>query len=254
MPDFKLIPANTRITQSWLVEDANVEAFAPGGDIQEKLLADFPLSVGDRPFARSVRKLYKARKQELPPEIASLKGETYLITHAIGLTAKHSANKVEMVGYSAHFDDPGSTIELFPNTQFKEFFAASTKFQAGISADGYAKLPDQIGALAKEVVNLGAGAELQVGAEAKVVGKLTLTVKTPKIQAVGNASSRVSWQLHKDENPLVGDQVLVQTIVVPKGQEKLTFKMQAFAVISPGLFRRPVRVETEELTVRVDLL
>jgi hypothetical protein len=101
---------------------------------------------------------------------------------------------------------------------------------------------------------LGAGAELQVGAEAHVVGKLTLALKTPKVQAVGNASSRISWQLHKDADPLVGDQVLVQTVVVPKGQEELTFKMQAFAIISPGLFRRPVRVETEEITVKVQLV
>ena len=182
-----------------------------------------------------------------------MKGDTYLITHAIGLTARSGANKVEMVGYAASFSDPGSTIELFPNTQFKEFFAASTKFQAGISADGYAKLPEQIGALAKEVINLGAGAELQLGADAHIVGKLTLSLKTPKVQAVGNASSRVSWQFHKDDNPLVGDQVLVQTIVVPNGQDEITFKMQAFAIISPGLFRRSVRVETDEITSKVVL-
>ena len=79
------------------------------------------------------------------------------------------------------------------------------------------------------------------------------TLKTPKVQAVGNSSSAVHWQFDKDEDPLVGDHVMVQTIVVPKGQENLTLRMRASASIDPGVFRRPVQIATDELTADVEL-
>lgn len=254
MATIQLKPRATKILDPWLIEGIAVEGF---GSVEkgapDKLLSGYTLTLGDRPYVRSVRKLYKHRGQALPPEIAALKGETYILAHAVGLVAKSGPNKIDRISYQASFSDAGSTIELFPNTRFKEYFTASTKFEAGVSADGYAKLPDQVGKLAKEIINIGAGAELQVGAEASIVGKLTLTLKTPKVQAVGNSSSAVHWQFDRDEDPLVGDHVMVQTVVVPKGQEKLTLRMRASASIDPGVFRRPVQITTDELTADVEL-
>ena len=253
METINLTPQKATVAEPWLIEGPGLAVFAPGEDPVQKLLSDYTLQLGNRPYVRSVRKLYELLKKELPPEIAALKGETYLVTHAVGLIAKTGPNKIDTVGYTASFEGHGSTIDLFPNTRFKEYFSVRTTFEAGVSADGYAKLPDQVGALAKEIINLGAGAELQLSTETQMVGKLSLTIKSPKVQAVGRASSTVSWQFDKDDKPLVGDQVLVQTIVVPKGQETIDLKMQAFAMIDPGIFHRPVKVETETITAEVEL-
>jgi hypothetical protein len=253
METIKIKPQKATVAEPWLIEGPGIEVFAPGEDPVEKLLNDYTLQLGDRPYVRSVRKLYELYQKQLPPEIAALRGETYLVTHAVGLIAKTGANRIDTVGYMASFEDHGSTIELFPNTRFKEYFSISAKFEAGVSADGYAKLPDQVGDLAKDIINLGAGAELQLSTEAQMVGKLALTIKSPKVQALGNASSTIIWQFNQDDKPLVGDQVMVQTIVVPKGQEKITLKMQAFAMIDPGIFRRPVKIETDTIIAEVEL-
>jgi hypothetical protein len=168
--------------------------------------------------------------------------------------ALSDAGGIEILGYEARFEREGSTVDLLPTTRFQEYITTDLSFNAAISADGYAKLPDQIGELSKEILNIGAGAELQLGTRAGIVGKLTLSLKTPKIQAVGNASPDAVWQLNKDKQPLVGDQVLVQTVVVPRGRETLRYTLKGFAVIDPGLFRRPVRLETEVVSADVDLL
>ena len=99
----------------------------------------------------------------MPPELAALAGDTYLVTHAIGSKAEHGADRVQRLGYTATFKAAGSTIELFPNTSFKEYFTAELGFEAGIAADGYARLPSEIGALGAGVVALGGGAELKLG-------------------------------------------------------------------------------------------
>ena len=81
-----------------------------------------------------------------------------------------------------------------------------------------------------------------------------MSLKTTQIQAVGRASTTAAWQLDKAGDPLVGDQVLLQTVVIPRGQETIEFELQGYAVIDPGPLRRPVRIETPVLTAEVSLV
>jgi hypothetical protein len=74
-----------------------------------------------------------------------------------------------------------------------------------------------------------------------------------QIQAVGQASSEVAWQFNRADKPLIGDQVMVQTVVVPSKQTTLDFEIQATATIDPGLFHRPVRLDGPLLRVTVEL-
>ena len=234
MSEIHLSSKQIQISQPWLLEDLEADDFAKGEDLIQELKNIYDLRVGDRPIVRSLRKLYEFGNKALPPAIGSLKGEAYLVTHAIGVNASKDPNRIDRVGYKAWFDGYGTTIELLPNTRFKEYFSAGLKFAAGIAADGYAKTPEFVGELTKEIINLGVGAELNLSAEANIVGKLTLSLKSTKIQSVGNASSTITWQFDKDENPLVGDQVMIQTLVVPKEQKKVKFNLQGFVVIDLG--------------------
>lgn len=240
----KLIDVKTSVVNAWLTE--GVPGFSAPADT-------YTLRVGDQPFARSVKRLFELKKMKLPPEIAVLKGETYLITLAVGLSALSAANRVKIVGFTAHFDGQGATVDLFPKSEFGEYFAVDGKFEAGVSADGYAKVPKEVGALTADVINLGANAEMRLAAEAKMVGKLSLSLKSPVIQAIGTAASTVQWQFHRDQSPLVGDQVMVQTVVVPAGQKQLTYTLGAHAVIDPGPFSRLVRLESVPVVAAVAL-
>jgi hypothetical protein len=252
LPAIRMETPRLKPPQPWLFDETrgHFEAAAP-----EDLGAEFQLQIGDRPFVRDVRKLYALYGRALPPEFDALPGDVYLVTHAVGMLSPKSAKDVQLLGYRATFAEQGATVDLLPNTVFKEFITVNLGFEAGLTAEGHAKLPDQLGALEATLVNLGVGASLQLGAKANasVLGKVSLSLKTPKIQAVGHASSSAAWQFHKkDDQILVGDQVLVQTLLVPHGQEAVTYTMQAFAAVSRGWFRS-ARVETEEKTVRVEL-
>jgi hypothetical protein len=254
--DLELKERNVHFTQPWLLAGPERTVFATS---EAGVPAQPPvrLQVGNRPLVRNMARLYALNDRQLPPEYASLNGEVYLVVHAVGLIAEARANDVRILGYQASFADRGSTVELFPNTAFKEFLRVSAKveFGGGVLADGHAELPDKVGGLVPgNVLKLGAGADLHLSTEAKVLGKLTLSLKTPVIQAVGHAASTVQWQFNKDADPLVGDQVLVQTLLVPRGQESVTFRLRGFAVLAGGLFRPALRLETDEVEAKVDLL
>lgn len=251
MSAVEAVAQDFEVSELWMLEDLGVEAFG-GEDPIATFKDEIELRLGNRPVARSVRSLFKLAKKELPPEIAALKGETYLIAHAIGAAAKKGAGRIDSLQLRTSFTGAGTTIDLVPNTAFKEFVKAGLKFEAGLSADGYAKVPGVVLPDVGQVVTLGAGAELKLSTEASVVGNLSLSLVTPKIQAVGRSSTLASWQIDKDDKPLVGDQVLLQTITVPKGQESITFTLQAFATIDPGVltFRKvPIQTGPTEVTV-----
>jgi len=253
MSEVEAVPHDFEVSEPWMLEDLAVDAFSVE-DAIATFKDEIELRLGNRPVARSVRSLFKLAKKQLPPEIAALKGETYLIAHAIGAAAKKGAGRIDSVQLRASFAGAGTTIDLVPNTVFKEFVKAGLKFEAGLGADGYAKVPSIELPDVGQVVTLGAGAELKLSTEASVVGNLSVSLVTPKIQAVGRSSTLVSWQIDKDQKPLVGDQVLVQTITVPKGQESITFTLQAFATIDPGVLAfRKVPIQTKPTEVAVEL-
>jgi hypothetical protein len=104
-------------------------------------------------------------------------------------------------------------------------------------------------------VPFGGGAELQVAASGWTVGNLNLklNLSTPTIQAVGQAASEVIWQFHREDTPLVGDQTLVQTVVVLKRQSELHYELQPFTTIDPGWRHRPVRLQLDPISATVEL-
>ncbi len=253
MTDLQISEVEHSIAEPWLGEGAEVEAFGEQETI-EGLSGRYRLRLGNRPYARSVRAFYAANERQLPPEYAALPGEVYVITHAVGLVADDHAGRVGRVSYEASFDGSGSTVDLCPNTRFREWFGADLTFKAAIGANGQAGLPEIAGQLAGTVIPLAAGAEVELAASAKALGQLKLSVKTAKVQTVGQAATAVTWQLDKDTEPLVGDQVLVQTVVVPREQETLSFQLQAAAMVDRNFIGWPVRLATDPMTVEVDLV
>jgi hypothetical protein len=241
------------LAQEWLVATGE-GVLAPDA---AQLSDTYELKVGDRPFARSLRTLFEFRGEPYPPELAALPGEVYAIVHGVGIFVRQGrANKIDAVGYRARFTAPGSTCELMPGSKFRSFasFKVNARMEVSLNADGYAKAPLNLPADA-QVIPIGADAEVKLGGGASAVGNLSLSLnlKTPEIQAVGQSASEVIWQFNRADTPLVGDQVMVQTVVVPPKQTSLDFTIRAFATIDPSWRRRPVRVDREEVAVTVVL-
>lgn len=250
--DVTLAEVEHSISQLWLAEATEQDVFAKQ-DTAEKISKRYRMRIGNRPFARSMRAFYEANNRKLPAEFAALPGEVYAVTHALGIVADAHPGRIATLGFQATFQGDGATVDLCPNTRFREWFGADLTFRAAITADGHAAVPDFVGDLADSVIPLGAHAEVQLGASAKAVGQLRVGVKTPKVQAVGQASTTVEWQLDKDANPLVGDQILVQTVVVPRETETITYEMTAFALINRYAVGWPVRLDSAPIKAEVTL-
>ena len=96
--------------------------------------------------------------------------------------------------------------------------------------------------------------KIQLSSNAGFVGKFTYSLKFPVIQSAGIASNFCNWILNPIDTPLLGDQLLIQTIAVPKGTEKITYKVKGVCKADKGLFWKQQTMETEEYNIRVDLI
>jgi hypothetical protein len=248
--------ASARLGDEWLLEGGEA-VFA----VDPSALADtYQLRVGDRPYARSLRTLFKLREIKYPPELAALPGEVYAIVHAVGMFVPEGRlNRIDAIGYRAGFNDRGTTVDLLPAPKFRQWasLGINGNVNVGMSADGSIKAPAELTSLLTSLapIPLSAEAELRVGGSATMVGNLSLRLQmqTLEIQAVGQASSEVIWQFRRTDKPLIGDQVMVQTVVVPSKQAVLDFEIQATTTIDPGVFHRPIRLDSPLVRVAVEL-
>jgi hypothetical protein len=252
-----MVELDSRLAQGWSLRESERAHFGNLATPADERARYFRLGVADRPFACNLRQLAALWHKELPPDLASLHGDLHLIFHAVSVIAAKHPERVAMLGYQAACLGLGTTIDLYPNmlfgpASFGESSSSGLQFTGRVGGMPPAGFPHVSGEQ-EEFWNFGMGMRLRSTPNASGLGEFLLPVLTRNIQAVGHASSTVSWQLEKDTIPLVGTQVLVQTLLVPHGQKSIGFKMRAFAVISRGWFSESVRIETGEVRAQVDL-
>src|SRR5687767_10430672 len=107
MEQITLTSQPVHVAQSWLLENLEGAHFGPGEDPVNRLESDYEMRVGDSPIVRNLRKLFELGNKQLPAEIAALKGEPYLIAHAIGARASENPNNIDRLTYTASFDGYG---------------------------------------------------------------------------------------------------------------------------------------------------
>jgi hypothetical protein len=212
--------------------------------------------IANRPYARSLKELYRLKNRKLPPELATLKGQPYTVTHALGVVASQKPKRVQRISFEAQIlGGRAFTVDLFPNSSFISQLSGELDagFEAGLSAEGHAKAatPNLINATP---IALGAGAEVRLATDSSLIGniRLRMGIKTPFIQAVGQASSSATWQLDRHDTALVGDQALIQTVIVDDDVSLLTYQISAYVVVDRWL-RSPVRLGTKSITTDVEL-
>lgn len=238
--------------QPWVLDSA-VESYGFGVTAAD-LKQAYKIRIGDRPFARSLRKLFQLKGQAVPPELAAINGEPYTLTHVIGVIATKKPKRIERIGLEIELHGDAFTVELFPNTSYAQFFSGGLQagFEAGLSAGGYAKLP--VPSVSAGVISLGGGAELRLGGQVSLVGNLRLKmgIQTPRIQTAGQASAHAVWQLDRDEKALVGDQTLLQTIIAAPGARQIECTATGFVVVDRW-FQSSVRLQAAPVHTLIDL-
>jgi hypothetical protein len=218
------------------------------------------IRLGNAPIVRNLKKLIELSHSQLPPEIEILFNEhdIYTVTHAIGVMRLTGRAKVEELQYNATIIDldGAKTIDLLPNTSFKTIFGINSSFEGAIKAGGSfsAQIPDELKqALSNKVVSLGGDIDLQLSTNSQFVGKVQCNLKLPVVTSSGISTNSCTWILNPEENPLLGDQLLIQTIAVPKNTTNITYKIKGLTKVTKGFFRGMKEAETSTNTITLKL-
>jgi len=217
--------------------------------------------IGNEPIVRNLKSLYKASNKALPPDLKVLfdKNDLYMIVHTIGAIRLEGKAKVDELQYHAHMPDmPGvRTIDLLPNTTFKDQFKLNVGIKGAISGNGCfsASIPESLcQSLTGKNLSLGSNMDIELSACADFIGTFTYHWKFPVVQSLGIASNTCTWVLNPRNIPLLGDQLLIQTLSVPKGTKKVSYRVRGVCKADKGLFWKQQVLRTAEHVVEVDLL
>jgi hypothetical protein len=224
------------------------------------MILGIKVRLGNEPIVKDLKKLYQYSGKAIPADLQVLfqKKDIYIIVHAISAVRLSGSAKVDELQYNAEIIEKGSqTVDLLPNTSFRELAAVNLGFQGSLSGNGNfsATLPDTLTqSLLQNEITLGADMKIQLSSNAGFVGKFTYSLKFPVIQSAGIASNFCNWILQPLNTPLLGDQLLIQTVAVPKGTPKITYKVKGVCKADKGLFWRQQTMETAEYNIEVDLI
>ncbi len=229
---------------------------------------DMHVRLGDRPIARNLRTLYEQGHKDFPEDLVLFdKYDVWLITHSIGVIRKEGQAKVKTLGYEALYDEAPKvyTTELLPQAKFIRKAGAIFENRVDYTVEGLAQVPDiakvvlaQVPDMAKVVLEamnvLGGDARFSLSSSLKMIGRISFSVMTPVVQTIGVGASLCQWQFEADEKPLLGDQLMLQTVLVPRYTEKINLKVRGYALIKTGWTRTPVRYETQWLHLQCPLI
>jgi hypothetical protein len=205
------------------------------------------LRIGERPVARNLRLLYEMSKRELPSDLeVFVSYDIWLLTHSVSVIKEGGYKKIRQLGYQVRFPDkPKVTVlEVLPQTHFVTKVGGFFKSEADIQINGQASMPESITHLLNTVENLSLGGKLVLSEQVNLVARITFAVMTPVIQAVGAGDNGSEWVFRQDEQPLLGDQLMIQILLTPRRLRALDFKARVYATIATFNLV-PVRVTSE---------
>lgn len=212
--------------------------------------------LGDRPIAKNLRRLYELGHKGLPPDLAVFDAyDIWVITHTIGAIRRTGRATILALGYEVRFEeDQVFTIDLLPQSKFNTIIDGTFGTNVELGAEGHAGLPGVAGILLESFEYLGGDATVKLSSELKVIGHVSFSMISPIVSTVGIGSSRCEWCFHVDRNPLLGEQIMLQTILVPRYTEVVKFKIRGYALIRPKWVSFSARFGTAWLPVECQLI
>lgn len=226
---------------------------------KEISVKDLHIRIGDRPVARNLRKLYEKAGKELPPDVAVFdRYKIWLLTHSLGaINIKgNSYPKILSLGYEANFEDAENiyTIDVLPRTKFVTNFEFGSKMEVALGLEGHAQVPEAVTQLLEQVEYLGADASIRLSTDNKLIGQLSFSIMTPTIQAIGIGSSQCQWLFELDDKPLLGDQIMLQTILAPRNVKQLDYSVRGYALIKSSFVSFPAMFYTDWIKISCELI
>lgn len=210
------------------------------------------IRLGDRPMAKNLRVLYRAAHHEMPADGSVFDAyDVWLITHTAGVIRRTGGAAVEALGYEADFADATQiyTVDLLPQIRFSTLADTGWETCVDIGAGGEAREPEDAIQLLASTQHLGGGAMLNPSVDVALIGRVNFPLLTPTMQTVGKGASRCQWYFERDREPLLGEQTMLQTVLMPKFAVPSEFRVRAYVMIKSRWLKSPARFNTEWVNV-----
>lgn len=224
----------------------------------ESEILGIKIRLGNQPLVYNLNELL--RKSGKDSILTRETKDRYLIVHSINALRTKGRAKIDELQYFAKSTKPFDlqTVDLFPKTRFNEILKANLVLNCALNLDGEVALdipPVLASSLVANIIEIGANVKLQLSASADFIGKFTYSMQVPVVQSAGIGSNTCSWILNPDEKktPLLGDQLLIQSVSVAKGTESITYKLSGTAKADRGIFWKQKELKTEEYDITVKL-
>lgn len=232
----------------------------PDSEDQPEILG-ITVRLGNKPIVYNLKDLMELAGTKPSPEfeLQFRNNDVYTITHAIGVIRTQGKAKVKELQYNAEIITEGDirTIDLLPNTKFRKVFEVNSNLQGAFEGRGKfsAEIPDElVKSLSGKNIDLGGDVNLELSTNSNFIGKLNFSIQLPMVQASGVATNKCTWVLNPDANPLLGDQLMVQTIAVPKGLNDISYKVKGLIKVDKNLFTHIQQKETSTQIISITLI
>jgi hypothetical protein len=221
---------------SLLAVPPSERTFGPGetspGAVQK---GQVRVRVGERPIVRNLKTLYRKTGRAMPADLQLYSAyNVWLVVFYVGALRESGVRALSRFGFAVTFPEkPRVTVlNLVPQSRFVKRVGLEVTSEAALSLNGEAHVPDAVAGLLAETDVLSGTAKLRIGTDARVVGTLSLSVMTPVVTAIGVGGRAAEWLFERDEKPLVGDQHMAVTLLVPKSVEELQATTRLSATVS----------------------
>lgn len=193
------------------------------------------IRIGNRPLAWNLGSIYRTQGKSISDFLQIYDSyDVWLIEHNIGVLKKGGYENITHIGYEMIFDDSSTEIKVLhvlPNTEFIQLFEGDLKFSSHIGIDAIVKSPGDITKLFTEL-DFDLRNEFKIATSASIVCNLTFSLKTSKIQSIGEGSNYSMWQFKKSDKPLYGDDIkMYQIVLVEQHSDVVKFKARVSAKI-----------------------
>jgi len=218
------------------------------------------IQIGKKPIVRNLRKLYELKGSELPADLKVFDVyDIWLVTYSVGIVSEGGLKKIRQVQFDTEYvdeatDQPDVTIiDMLPQTKFNTVLLGKLGLNASINLNGNMELSEHLSAIISNE-QIGVGASISVTDDMNAVCNLNLKLITSEITSIGIGNYAASWVLERTtNNVLLGDQLLVQTILVQKDMPYIDCKLRASAVCSAPFGLLPLRLRSEWHQIRIQL-
>jgi hypothetical protein len=225
-----------------------------GGTEADIELKKIRLRIGRRPTVRNMRKLYELLALPYPSDFALFSSyDVWMFSFKVHLLRDGGFQTVRQFGCQVKYpeDEMISIVAQLPESAFIRNLGGSISVSADLGATGEATVP-QTGWSAGDF-KTKISADLRAAASAKAELNLSFSVMTTSVIATGTADFVGEWSIRRTDAPLLGEQIFVHTLLIPKEQKALNLQLRAYVAVDT-LFMVPARLNSEWVNINAPLV